>query len=129
MKAKYKLGDIVKFHDHQGIIYIIDDNGTFEQSEYPSYDILSDGILYKHVMEPEVGLLCKNPFVGNRLVHDKTFAIRLRSFAKNVTKHLMNEQWNLEEAEYFEYIANKLIKYQELTAKSQEEKDYLKRVL
>lgn len=129
MKAKYKCGDIVAFHDHQGMIYIVDDNGTFEQSEYPSYDILANGVLYKHVMEPEVTRVCANPFVDNRLVHDKTFAIRLRSFAKAAAKHMMNEQWNLEEAEYFEYIANKLIKYQELTAKDKEEKDYLKRVL
>lgn len=43
---------------HDGVIYIVDANGTFDQTDEPSYDIevLLDGqvVLFKHVPESQV---------------------------------------------------------------------------
>lgn len=71
-KPKYKVGDRVSFNIKLrgkeyiviGNVYIVDDFGTFLQTEEPSYDILSKEIkddmetsgdcLYKHVRESTV---------------------------------------------------------------------------
>lgn len=65
-KPKYNLGDVVTFdiyyngqiHTLTGRIDIIDANGTFEQNEEVSYDIMVDKsdyrstpCLYKHIRE------------------------------------------------------------------------------
>ncbi len=43
---------------YDGVIYIVDANGTFEQHEEPSYDIMAlvDGekTLFKHIRESQV---------------------------------------------------------------------------
>lgn len=57
-KPKYHRDDMVYFRwgteEKTGKIHIIDAYGTFEQSEEPSYDILAEEGLYKHVRESEV---------------------------------------------------------------------------
>jgi hypothetical protein len=52
----YNYGDKVNFSIEdgkvlQGEIYIIDKHGTFEKPGIPSYDIMTDDCLYKHVTE------------------------------------------------------------------------------
>ena len=71
MIPKFKLGDtvIIKFtyknilYDIKGTVEIIDENGTLEQSEQVSYDIMVKAInnpienydcLYKHITEKDV---------------------------------------------------------------------------
>lgn len=48
--VKFKWNDEIK----EGIIKIVDENGTFEQNDEPSYDIESDGTLWKHIPQSEV---------------------------------------------------------------------------
>lgn len=57
---KYKINDVVSFKlqgkIYTGKVYIIDTNGTFEQHEEPSYDIMidiqnSEKCLVKHIRE------------------------------------------------------------------------------
>lgn len=56
-KPKFNYGDVVKFKlgddIKEGIVYIIDKYGTFEDDSDVSYDILvkSENCLYKHVTE------------------------------------------------------------------------------
>lgn len=54
-KPRFHYKDRVKFMFNgewkEGVIEIIDAYGTFGQSEEPSYDIFSDGCLYKHYEE------------------------------------------------------------------------------
>ena len=51
----YKVGDEVVFTlngiQREGVVFIVDANGTFERPQVPSYDILveSENMLYKHV--------------------------------------------------------------------------------
>lgn len=53
--ALYKVGDEVVFTlngiKREGIVFIVDANGTFERPGIPSYDIWveSENMLYKHV--------------------------------------------------------------------------------
>lgn len=69
---KYKCGDKVLFHiprqvtwdgkvireegDIEGVVEIVDEFGTFEQHEEPSYDIYrkEDKMFYKHVRQSSV---------------------------------------------------------------------------
>lgn len=64
MTAKFKREQQVRFTLHKqsgeaeqydGVIYIVDENGTSEQQEEPSYDIMAlvDGekTLFKHIRE------------------------------------------------------------------------------
>lgn len=48
--VKFKCNDEIK----EGIIKIVDENGTFGQSEEPSYDIECDGTLWKHIPQSEI---------------------------------------------------------------------------
>lgn len=56
-KPKYNYDEEVKFKldnkEYIGKVYIIDEYGTFGQSEEPSYDVLveSNNTLYKHIRE------------------------------------------------------------------------------
>lgn len=56
-KPKFNYGDVVKFKlgddIKEGIVYIIDKYGTFEDDSDVSYDIFvkSENCLYKHVTE------------------------------------------------------------------------------
>lgn len=69
MEAKYKLNDLVTalIETDDGIvkitghILVVDENGTFEQQEEPSYDIMApffkncdQDCLYKHIRESHV---------------------------------------------------------------------------
>lgn len=57
---KYKQGQLVKFslqeNIKEGIIYIVDKYGTFEDDSDVSYDILvtDENCLYKHVREDSI---------------------------------------------------------------------------
>lgn len=59
-KPKYKFGDHVKFklkgETISGVVYIIDEFGTFEDDSDVSYDILNDdhNCLYKHIREDKI---------------------------------------------------------------------------
>lgn len=66
-----------------------------------------------------------NPIKDNRIVSDKTFAIRFRNFIKDVQ---VNDPASDEEKEYLLNVANRLLKYQIQTASDKEEVDYLKRL-
>lgn len=67
-----------------------------------------------------------NPIKSNRLVGDKTFAVRFKSFVEEVeAKDLMSE----EEKEYLHHVAERLLKWQTKTVKKDsEEYKYLERL-
>lgn len=113
MKAKYKYGDIVSFELNgekmQGIVYIVDHNGTFEQSTYPSYDIMVNNMLYKHIAEPCVSLVLASPFHNARYVFDEDFANRLLCLAENAKDNVVSGF-----ADEMIEKAKVLIKYQKL---------------
>ena len=66
-----------------------------------------------------------NPIKDNRIVSDKTFAIRFRNFIKDVQ---VNDPASDEEKEYLLNVANRLLKYQIQTATDESEINYLKRI-
>ena len=63
-----------------------------------------------------------NPIKDNRIVSDKTFAIRFRNFIKDVQ---VNDPASDEEKEYLLNVANQLLKYQIQTVTDEEEIKYL----
>lgn len=66
-----------------------------------------------------------NPIKDNRIVSDKTFAVRFRDFMENVeTVDIMGE----EEKEYLLSVAKRLLKHQIKTVTEYEEIEYLKRI-
>jgi hypothetical protein len=67
----------------------------------------------------------KNPIIDNRVVSDKTFAIRLKNFIKEVRVHDCASE---EEKEYILNVANRLLNYQIATVKDESEKAYLTRL-
>jgi hypothetical protein len=64
----------------------------------------------------------KNPIVNNRIVHDKTFALRLRNFIKDVH---VSDPASEEEKGYLLAVAKELLHYQVVTLKDPSEKTYL----
>jgi len=66
-----------------------------------------------------------SPIKDNRIVSDKTFAIRFRDFIKDVQVH---DPVSDEEKEYLLNVANQLLKYQIQTVTDESEIDYLKRL-
>lgn len=64
-----------------------------------------------------------NPIIENRLVNDKTFALRLLNFIKNVDT---TDLPSTEEKQYLIRVAENLIKWQKRTAYDQEEINYLR---
>lgn len=66
-----------------------------------------------------------NPIKNNRIVSDKTFAIRLKNFIKDVK---VCDPCSEDEQEYLLNVADRLIKYQIETVAEQSEIDYLKRI-
>ena len=64
----------------------------------------------------------ENPIKDNRIVNDKTFALRFRSFVENTD---VNDLMSEEEKEYLLDVAEKLIKYQAETVSTKAEADYL----
>lgn len=67
----------------------------------------------------------ENPIKENRLVCDYSFAKRLLSFAKQITT---SDAYSYDEKESFISYAEKLLKYQCVTAICDKEIAYLKRV-
>lgn len=67
-----------------------------------------------------------NPIKSNRLVSDKTFAVRFRSFVEEVR---VNDPMSEEEKEYLHHVAERLLKWQTKTVrKDSEEYKYLERL-
>ena len=67
-----------------------------------------------------------NPIKSNRLVSDKTFAVRFRSFVEEVRA---NDPMSEEEKEYLHHVAERLLKWQTKTVrKDTEEYKYLERL-
>lgn len=66
-----------------------------------------------------------NPIRDNRIVSDKTFAIRFKNFISDVN---VNDACSEDEQEYLLNVANQLLKYQIQTAIDKSEIDYLKRL-
>lgn len=66
-----------------------------------------------------------NPIKNNRIVSNKTFAIRFRDFIKN-TK--VNDPCSEEEKEYLLNVANQLLEYQIQTVTDESEINYLKKL-
>lgn len=67
----------------------------------------------------------QNPIKNNRIVFDQTFAIRLKHFMDGVT---CCDCAGEEEKEYFQMVANRLVKYQVETATDESEINYLKNI-
>ena len=68
----------------------------------------------------------ENPLKSNRLVSDKTFATRLKSFVSEVR---VNDPCSFEEQEYLLNVAERLLKWQTKTVKKDsEEYKYLERI-
>ena len=67
----------------------------------------------------------EKPILDNRIVSDKTFAVRLRNFVNSVE---VNDMAGEEEKEYLLNVAHRLIAYQKLTMMTKEERDYFKMV-
>lgn len=67
----------------------------------------------------------QNPIKDNRIVFDKTFAVRLKLFIDGVN---CCDCAGEEEKEYFQMVAIRLIKYQVETATDESEINYLKNI-
>jgi len=67
----------------------------------------------------------KNPIINNRIVKDKTFAIRLLGFAFDIT---CSDACSEDEKESMISYSSSLLKYQIETATDKDEIDYLIRV-
>lgn len=66
-----------------------------------------------------------NPIKNNRIISDKTFAIRFRDFIKDVE---VNDPCSNDEKEYLLNVAERLLNYQLDTVTDENEIDYLKRL-
>ena len=67
----------------------------------------------------------ENPIKGNRIVSDRTFAVRLKSFLFDIQ---CCDCIGEEEKEYLQIVAEELLDYQIRTATEKEEIDYLTRL-
>lgn len=65
----------------------------------------------------------KNPIIDNRIVSDKTFAIRLYNFVNGVDVHDMASE---EEKGYILKVASRLLAYQRSTITSTSEREYFR---
>lgn len=65
----------------------------------------------------------KNPIIDNRIVGDKTFAIRLYKFLDSVH---VNDMVGEEEKEYLLGVASRLLAYQRSTITSTSEREYFR---
>lgn len=77
----------------------------------------------KHVLND--GFSIKNPIIDNRIIKDKTFAIRLKSFAEGV---VCSDACSQDEKESMISYAKQLLRYQIHTATDEDEIQYLKRI-
>lgn len=66
-----------------------------------------------------------SPIKNNRIVSDKTFAVRFRNFIKDIQ---VNDPCSEEEQEYLLNVADQLLNYQIQTVIDEEEINYLKRL-
>ena len=66
-----------------------------------------------------------SPIKDNRIVSDKTFAIRFKNFISDIS---VNDACSEEEKEYFLNVSNQLLKYQIQTVTDKSEINYLKRL-
>lgn len=66
-----------------------------------------------------------SPIKDNRIVSDKTFAVRFKNFIKDVQ---VNDPASDEEKEYLLNVANRLLNYQIQTVTKDTEINYLKRL-
>jgi hypothetical protein len=66
-----------------------------------------------------------NPIKDNRIVSDRTFAVRFKNFIKDT---MVNDACSSDEKEYLLNVANRLLNYQIDTAIDKKEIDYLKRL-
>lgn len=64
-----------------------------------------------------------NPIINNRIVSDKTFAVRLYKFVDSVE---VNDMASEEEKEYILGVAKRLIAHQKATITTDTERDYFK---
>lgn len=64
-----------------------------------------------------------NPIIDNRIVSDKTFAIRLYKFLDSVQ---VNDMASEEEKEYLLGVASRLLAYQRSTITSTSEREYFR---
>lgn len=64
-----------------------------------------------------------NPIIDNRIVSDKTFAIRLYKFLDSVQ---VNDMAGEEEKEYLLRVASRLLAYQRSTITSTSEREYFR---
>lgn len=69
--------------------------------------------------------LKENPIKDNRIVKDKTFAIRLLNFIKHIEVIDLPSE---EEKDYLMQVAKDLIDWQCLTVMDKSEKEYLERL-
>lgn len=70
-----------------------------------------------------------NPIKDNRLVSDRTFAIRFRHFLEYIPQGIIiSDPCIYEEYDYMTYVANRLFKYQKATVSDKDELDYLNRL-
>ena len=116
-KEQLKHGDFIEKGDL--IAYVIDPNWK----NYIKASINGTKILIP--LDWLEGWHIANPIKNNRLVNDKTFAIRFKNFIETVT---LNDACSFEEKEYLLSVANQLLKYQIQTATDESEIDYLKRL-
>lgn len=66
-----------------------------------------------------------NPIIDNRIVSDKTFAIRLYNFLNAVQ---VNDMAGGEEKEYLLEVARRLIAHQKATINTAAESDYFRMI-
>jgi len=117
-KGRLKVGDFLK--DEFGTSYFVD-------KIFPdNIKVWSNGRRH-YISNNELNFMSYgNPIRDNRIVSNKTFAIRFKNFIENVN---VNDPASEEEKEYLLNVANRLLNYQIQTAIDNEEIDYLRRVL
>ena len=67
----------------------------------------------------------KNPIIDNRIVSDKTFAVRLYKFLDKVQ---INDMAGDEEKDYLLGVAKRLITHQKATINTASESDYFRMI-
>jgi len=120
-KEQLEYGDILEsIHDSSRIAYVKDltDYGVIVSIDKEKNLILNEQLHHWKLA---------NPIINNRLVNDKTFAVRFKQFLEWIPEEWWKSQPHyLEEYEYMKRIATRLIKYQIETVTDKSEIDYLK---
>ena len=116
-KEQLKHGDFIEKGD--SVAYVIDPN--WKNSVKVSINGTKLLIPFDWLKDWHIA----NPIKDNRIVSDKTFAIRFKNFIKDVH---VNDPASDEEKEYLLSVANQLLKYQIQTVTKDSEINYLKRL-